>query len=186
MIPETMKTHDLHEATLVSVKFGSDPLVEETDVFTGREVLTSSPGSLGTLVFVVRRPGWPLVRGDARILQARKDAGELEGFRICSIVKETGIDDVGLNDFATEYFPYETYKDQALTFYNALGSGKISVGYNPLAMIKFIMESIKRTKELGIKSYNTKGEDVVCSAFSSFWVTVLFLFALKRLGLMFL
>jgi len=63
-----------------------------------------------------------------------------------------------LNDFATEYFPYETYKDQALTFYNALGSGKISVGYNPLAMIKFIMESIKRTKELGIKSYNTKGE----------------------------
>ncbi|KAL3823371.1 hypothetical protein ACHAXA_008866, partial [Cyclostephanos tholiformis] len=141
MIPETMKTHDLHEATLVSVKFGSDPLVEETDVFTGREVLTSSPGSLGTLVFV-----------------ARKDAGELEGFRICSIVKETGIDDVGLNDFATEYFPYETYKDQALTFYNALGSGKISVGYNPLAMIKFIMESIKRTKELGIKSYNTKGE----------------------------
>lgn len=58
MIPETMKTHDLHEATLVSVKFGSDPLVEETDVFTGREVLTSSSSdSLGTLVFVVRRPG---------------------------------------------------------------------------------------------------------------------------------
>jgi len=63
-----------------------------------------------------------------------------------------------LNEFATEYFPYETYKDQALTFYNSLGSGKISIGYNPLAMIKFIMESIKRTKELGIKSYNTKGE----------------------------
>ena len=57
MIPGTMKTHDLHEATLVSVKFGSVPLVEETDVFTGREVLTKSPGSVGTLVFVVRRPG---------------------------------------------------------------------------------------------------------------------------------
>jgi hypothetical protein len=57
MIPETMKTHDLHEAALVSIKFGSDPLVEETDVFTGREVLTSSSDSLGTLMFVVRRPG---------------------------------------------------------------------------------------------------------------------------------
>jgi hypothetical protein len=57
MIPETMNTDDLHEATLVSVKFGSDPLVEETDVFTGREVLTTNPGSVGTLVFVVRRPG---------------------------------------------------------------------------------------------------------------------------------
>jgi hypothetical protein len=57
MIPETMKTHDLHEATLVLVKFGSVPLVEETDVFTGREVLTTSPGAVGTLVFVVRRPG---------------------------------------------------------------------------------------------------------------------------------
>ncbi|KAL3767935.1 hypothetical protein ACHAW5_006856 [Stephanodiscus triporus] len=139
-----MNTDDLHEATLVSVKFGSDPLVEETDVFTGREVLTTNPGSV--------------VRGDARILQAKKDAGELEGFRICSIVKETGIDDEGLNEFATEYFPYETYKDQGLTFYNALGAGKMSIGYNPLAMIKFIMDSIKRTKELGIKSYNTKGE----------------------------
>jgi len=34
----------------------------------------------------------------------------------------------------------------------------MSIGYNPLAMIKFIMDSLKRTKELGIKSYNTKGE----------------------------
>ena len=56
-IPKTMKTADLHEATLVSLKFGTDPLVEETDVFTGREVLTTNPGAVGTLVFVVRRPG---------------------------------------------------------------------------------------------------------------------------------
>ena len=52
-----MKTEDLHEATLVSLKFGSDPLVEETDVFTFKEVLTTDPGTAGTLVFVVRRPG---------------------------------------------------------------------------------------------------------------------------------
>ena len=58
MIPKTMKTAVLHAATLVSLKFGSDPpLVEETDVFTGKEVLTTDPGAVGTLVFVVRRPG---------------------------------------------------------------------------------------------------------------------------------
>lgn len=57
MIPETMKTADLHEATLVRLKIGGDPLVEEVDVCAGREVLTMNPGPLGTLVFVVRRPG---------------------------------------------------------------------------------------------------------------------------------
>lgn len=57
MIPETMKAADLAEATLVSLSFCSGPLVKETDVATGREVLTSDPDSVGTLVFVVRRPG---------------------------------------------------------------------------------------------------------------------------------
>ena len=62
--------------------------------------------------------------------------------------------------FATEYFPHPTYKDQALTFYNALGSGKMTIGFNPLAMIKLIRDSMKRIKELGVKSYNTKGKNV--------------------------
>lgn len=57
MIPKTMKTEDLHKATLVSLKFGKDPLVEETGCLTGRELLTTNPGSVGTFVFVVRRPG---------------------------------------------------------------------------------------------------------------------------------
>jgi len=57
MIPKTMKTADLNEATLVSLKFASKPLVEETDVITGHELLTTNPGAVGTLVFVVRRPG---------------------------------------------------------------------------------------------------------------------------------
>ena len=85
------------------------------------------------------------------------DAEEFKGFNLRAIVKETGVDDEGLNEFATEYFPYPTYKDQALTFYNSLGSGKLSLGFNPVAMIKFILDSLKRTKELDIKSYNTKG-----------------------------
>ena len=158
----------LHEATLISIKFGSSPLVEETAVFKGREVLAANSGTCGTLAFVVRRPGWPLVRGDARILQSKKDAGEFEGFNLLSIVKETGIDDEGLNEFATEYFPHPTYKDQALVFYNALGSGKLSIGFNPFAMIQLIRDSMKRIKELGVKSYNTKGMRCVSYVFSCY------------------
>ena len=56
-LPQTMKTEDLHGATLVSLTFATDPLVEETDVFTGREVLTTNAGTVGSLLFVVRRPG---------------------------------------------------------------------------------------------------------------------------------
>ena len=93
---------------------------------------------------------------DARIIQSKLD--DLKGFNLYSIVKETGIDDEGLNEFGTEYFPHPTYKDQALVFYNALGSGKLSLGFNPLAYIKLIRDSMKRIKEDGVKSYNTKGE----------------------------
>lgn len=88
------------------------------------------------------------------------DAGEFKGFNVKSIVKETGVDNEGLNEFATDYFPYPTYKDQALTFYNALGSGKISIGFNPLALIKFIRNTMVGMKALGVKSYNVKGEFV--------------------------
>ena len=38
------------------------------------------------------------MRGDARILQAKIEAGEFEGYNVYSIVKETGIDDEGLNE----------------------------------------------------------------------------------------
>ena len=57
MIPKTMITAALHEAVLISIKFGTSPLVEEIAVFKGREVLTANSGPVGTLAFVVRRPG---------------------------------------------------------------------------------------------------------------------------------
>ena len=95
-----------------------------------------------------------MVRGDARILQSKMQAGDFEGFHFRSIVKETGIDDEGLNEFGTEYFPYPTYKDQDLTFYNALGSGKVSFGFNPFAWFK----RWGNLKALNVKSYNMKGE----------------------------
>jgi len=56
-VPPTMKKKDLFEAALVELKFATDPLCTENDAVTGREMLTNSPGPLGSFVFVVRRPG---------------------------------------------------------------------------------------------------------------------------------
>lgn len=150
---------------LVQLQFNKEgPAIEEVDVFTGEEVLRDNAGPRGSLCFVVRRPGWPLVRADARILQSKMDedkngaSSELHGFKVFAIVKETGIDDDGLREFHDEYFAYTTYKDQERVFYTALGSGKISFGFNPLGILKLIQDSFKRIKDLGVKSYNIKGE----------------------------
>lgn len=115
-----------------------------------------------------------MVRADARILQSKIDnkdgtSPELQGLKVFAIVKETGIDDEGLREFHNEYFKHSTYKDQQRVFYNALGSGKISVGFNPLGFIKMIQDSFKRIKELGIKSYNMKGENCRRSLFPTIY-----------------
>ena len=58
MVPKTMKTAALFAAALVEIEFKKEPLVEETGVITGREMLTkNAAGPLGSFVFVVRRPG---------------------------------------------------------------------------------------------------------------------------------
>jgi hypothetical protein len=56
-LPEEMRVSDLHNARLVLLNTTETGNIEEMDVFTGKEVLTKNPGAVGTLVFVVRRPG---------------------------------------------------------------------------------------------------------------------------------
>jgi len=82
------------------------------------------------------------------------DEGAFEGLSIKSIVKETGVDDEGLNEFYSDYFAHDTYKDKELNFYSALGSGKISLGLNPMTWFNFIMRG---NKEKG----NLKGEGLL-------------------------
>ena len=82
------------------------------------------------------------------------DEGEFDGLGVVAIVKETGVDDEGLNEFHEEYFSHDTYKDGELKFYHALGSGKVNLGFNPMAIFQLIMRS---TKEKG----NVKGEGIL-------------------------
>lgn len=87
--------------------------------------------------------------------------GKLNGFHLRSIVKETGIDDEGLKEFITEYFPYASYKDQERVFYKNLGSGTMSLGFNPMNMVKLIMNSKNMMKDFKVTSWNTKGEGLL-------------------------
>lgn len=92
------------------------------------------------------------MRGDAKAITAKIGEGEFDGLSVKAIVKETGVDDEGLNDFHYEFFPHhDTYKDSELKFYHSLGSGKMNLGFNPMAIARLIMRS---TKEKG----NVKGE----------------------------
>jgi hypothetical protein len=107
-----------------------------------------------------------LVRADARVLQSKienKDgeSPEMQGLKVFAIVKETGIDDEGLLEFYHEYLPHPTYKDQERVFYTALGSGQISMGFNPIRIFKNIQDSLKRINDLGVKSYNIKGGKIL-------------------------
>lgn len=60
-IPATMKLSDLNEASLISLAFGKNDgkerLVKEFDVIKGSEAIAANKGKVGSLCFVVRRPG---------------------------------------------------------------------------------------------------------------------------------
>jgi hypothetical protein len=52
----------------------------------------------------------------------------MDGFGLYAVVKETGVDDVGLTEFMTQYFPQQSvYLDSELAYYRALGNRSISL-----------------------------------------------------------
>jgi len=46
-------------------------------------------------------------------------------FNLWAIIKETGVDDDGLLDFHDRYFGYDTYRDENLAVYEAMGNRSI-------------------------------------------------------------
>lgn len=93
-------------------------------------------------------------------LAAREDK-PLDGFGLFGLVKEVGVDDAGLTDFQSNFFPYPLYRDEETTFYSALGSRKISVkSWNPFKIWRGIREVYKRMKKKNI-SGNMTGEGLI-------------------------
>ena len=69
-------------------------------------------------------------------------------------VKETGVDDAGLEEFHSQYFPFPLYLDEELKFYEAFGKGSIFAGmslWNPIKIYRGMKEIGKRLKEKKIE-----------------------------------
>jgi hypothetical protein len=88
----------------------------------------------------------------------------LQGLGIFCVVKETGVDDKGLAEFGTKFFPFPIYCDKSYTFYQALGDRRLSIDLtsilNPISAFYFLCEAYRRynSKDIG---GNFKGEGVV-------------------------
>eukprot|EP01083_Nonionella_stella_P059750 156418_1 len=86
----------------------------------------------------------------------------MKGFKLFGVVKETGIDDVGLTEFHNQHFPFEIYKDEALVFYNDF-FGKRKLGlttYNPLKLYSGYKQMTERLSEKKLEG-NYVGEGIV-------------------------
>jgi len=87
----------------------------------------------------------------------------LDGFGIFGLVKEVGVDDEGLAEFESNFFPYPLYRDESKTFYNALGLRKMTVkpkSWNPFKIYRGFKEMLKRLSDKNI-SGNLVGEGLI-------------------------
>ena len=91
-------------------------------------------------------------------LSARDDS-PLEGFNLFGIIKETAVDDAGLEEFHLQYFPFPLYMDEELKFYEAFGKNSIfgSFSWNPIRIYRSMKDIGKRLAEKKIVG-NMKGE----------------------------
>mmetsp|Transcript_4 Transcript_4/g.6 ORF Transcript_4/g.6 Transcript_4/m.6 type:complete len:140 (-) Transcript_4:262-681(-) len=66
-------------------------------------------------------------------LAARSDDGDnnnpMDGFGLFGIVKETGVDDEGLQTFHNDFFTRPLYRNDSLEFYQALGNRKLGLSF---------------------------------------------------------
>lgn len=95
---------------------------------------------------------------------ASKDGSPLDGFNLFGLVKEVGVDDAGLSDFHSKYYPYDLYRDEELVFYNEfLGRrtlGLSSISLNPIKIFRGLRSVSKRIKSKSIDG-NLTGEGII-------------------------
>lgn len=93
-----------------------------------------------------------------------KDKSPLDGFNLFGIVKETGVDDAGLAEFHSKYYPYDLYRDDDLIFYNNFFGqrkfGLSSLSLNPIKIYRGVRTLSTRMKAKSIDG-NLIGEGSV-------------------------
>jgi len=74
---------------------------------------------------------------------------EDQDFGFFAIIKETGVDDAGIVEFQSTYFPHPIYVNPDYSFYHALGDRRLGLysffnNYNPRDLICLFFDSIRR------------------------------------------
>jgi len=155
VVKETLKSATLFALDIDDKKQTVGVANDETKV---PDVISKHAGSKGSLCFVVRRPGWQLCREEGLALSqlAARDDKPLDGIGLFGVVKETGVDDEGLVEFYSKYYPFPLYLDKEKTFYTALGARKMS--YYSLFCLVLSSYSLKKRFEIKEIDGNLKGE----------------------------
>lgn len=91
---------------------------------------------------------------------AARDDKPIDGIGLFGVIKETAVDDAGLIEFYSKYYPFPLYLDKEKAFYSALGNRKLSISWNPLSWYGAISSVRKRHKQKNI-SGNLKGEGLI-------------------------
>jgi hypothetical protein len=86
----------------------------------------------------------------------------LDGIRMVGVVKET-VDEEGLAEFGTRYFPHPLYCDKSRSLYRALGDRHVGLGnllFNPLSLFGIVCDTWNRITAKQIQG-NARGEGMV-------------------------
>jgi len=153
------------ESLFVPIDFALGRIQEGSPKKTASELISQHSGRYGSIALVVRRPGWALCREHGLQL-TRLAANENEnkalfdGFNLFGVIKETGVDDTGLEEFHDVYFPHPVYRDEDLFFYSLFGDDNSifkGVSWNPFQLYKDYKDLGVRMKEKNIEG-NLVGE----------------------------
>jgi hypothetical protein len=154
-----MTALDFTTVSLIPIDFTVG--VQAMKAITAAEAVQRNSGSAGSIIFAVRRPGCVLCRehGQQLLHLSARDDQPLDGFNLFGVIKESGVDDLGLEEFHSQYFPFPLYLDEDLKLYEAFGNGTIlaALPWNPIKIYRGMKDLSNRLKEKKI-SGNMKGD----------------------------
>eukprot|EP00934_Nitzschia_sp_Nitz4_P003477 Nitzschia sp. Nitz4//scaffold89_size161592//133406//134226//NITZ4_002397-RA/size161592-snap-gene-0.182-mRNA-1//-1//CDS//3329559673//3467//frame0 len=146
----TMKAVDFSKILLAPLDFTIG--VQEKEAVSAEEAVMRNMGEDGAVLFV-----------QLHKLSAPKEGGPapLEGFNLLGVVKETGVDDKGLMDFYSQYYPFPLYRDDEFSFFKAMESGTFmkNMSWNPFKTWQTIQDIKGRMQGKDIKG-NMKGDGI--------------------------
>eukprot|EP00957_Ditylum_brightwellii_P206325 15347859-Ditylum_brightwellii.AAC.1 len=160
---------DLVAPSSMSLEFGVEsmdlskgnftPIEISTDSITNKPSISTSASCLSSTNLIQSHTGKFGSEGNTFSDLTALSPNPLDGFGAFGVVKETGVDNEGLMEFQTQYFPHLLYQDEELLFYEALRSRKLKLTtWNPIRMYQAMKEWGRRLEEKGIEgNYKGKG-----------------------------